>query len=46
MKIQKVRNQYLITIPVAIAKAKGWKKGDELNIIIDNLGNVILRECK
>lgn len=44
MKIQQTRKQYTITIPSAIAKAKGWSKGDELKIIIDNLGNVILQK--
>jgi antitoxin component of MazEF toxin-antitoxin module len=44
VKIQELKTgQLLITIPRAIAQAKGFKKGMELEFIIDNLGNLILR---
>lgn len=43
MKLQKTRGQYTVTLPKAIVEAKGWKKGDDLNIVIDNLGQVILK---
>jgi bifunctional DNA-binding transcriptional regulator/antitoxin component of YhaV-PrlF toxin-antitoxin module len=43
-KIQQIKDgQLYITIPKAIADAKGWEKGLELEFIIDNLGQVILR---
>jgi hypothetical protein len=44
VKIQELKTgQLLVTIPRAIAQAKGFKKGMELEFIIDNLGNLILR---
>ncbi|MEM3555281.1 MAG: hypothetical protein QXF56_00975 [Candidatus Micrarchaeia archaeon] len=43
VKIQQVKNQLSITIPRAIATAKGFRKGMELEFIIDNLGNLILK---
>lgn len=43
-KLQHTGSQYTLTIPAAIARAKGWAKGDELEYIIDNLGNVLLRK--
>jgi len=44
MKVQKSKSQYTITIPKAIAEAKGWEKSTELSFMIDNLGQVILKE--
>jgi antitoxin component of MazEF toxin-antitoxin module len=44
VKIQELKTgQLLITIPRAIAQAKGFKKGMELEYVIDNLGQLILR---
>jgi antitoxin component of MazEF toxin-antitoxin module len=44
VKIQELKTgQLLITIPRAIATAKEFKKGQELEYIIDNLGNLSLR---
>jgi antitoxin component of MazEF toxin-antitoxin module len=44
VKIQELKTgQLLITIPRAIAQAKGFKKGQELEYVIDNLGNLILK---
>jgi antitoxin component of MazEF toxin-antitoxin module len=43
VKIQQVSGSLLISIPKAICNAKDWKKGDELEFKIDNLGQVILR---
>jgi len=44
VKIQELKTgQLLITIPRAIAQAKGFKKGMELEYVIDNLGNLLLR---
>jgi bifunctional DNA-binding transcriptional regulator/antitoxin component of YhaV-PrlF toxin-antitoxin module len=44
VKIQELKTgQLLITIPRAIAEAKGWRKGMELEYVIDNLGNLILK---
>ena len=44
VKIQELpTGQLVITIPRAIAQAKGFKKGMELEYVIDNLGNLILK---
>jgi antitoxin component of MazEF toxin-antitoxin module len=44
VKIQELKTgQLLVTIPRAIAQAKGFKKGMELEFVIDNLGQLILR---
>jgi len=43
VKIQQTKNQLFITLPSAIAQAKGFKKGMELEYVIDNLGNLLLR---
>jgi len=37
------KGQCFITIPQAIARAKGMKGGDEVEWKIDNLGQLILR---
>jgi antitoxin component of MazEF toxin-antitoxin module len=45
VKIQELKHggQLIITVPRAIAQAKGFKKGMELEYVIDNLGQLILR---
>jgi hypothetical protein len=45
VKIQELKHggQLIITIPRAIAQAKGFKKGMELEFIIDNMGQLIIR---
>lgn len=39
----KQNNQVFITIPRAIFKAKGFRGGQEMEWIIDNLGQLILK---
>ena len=39
------KKQYLVNIPMAIVAAKGWKAGDELEFIIDDNGNIIIRKA-
>ena len=36
-------NQYKITLPKALIDAKGWQKGDEIKIILDEKSNIILK---
>lgn len=44
MKLQKMNNrQFFITLPSSIVKAKGWKKGDSLDIVLDNKGNLFIK---
>ena len=40
------KKQYIVTIPKGLVMAKGWKKGDKLEFIIDNKGDIILRRGK
>jgi bifunctional DNA-binding transcriptional regulator/antitoxin component of YhaV-PrlF toxin-antitoxin module len=45
VKLQFDNNQqFKITLPKQIVLAKGWKKGDKLNIEIDDRGNIILKK--
>ncbi|MBU1165893.1 AbrB/MazE/SpoVT family DNA-binding domain-containing protein [Candidatus Micrarchaeota archaeon] len=39
----KKTGQTLVTIPAAIVRAKGLKHGQEMEWIIDNLGQLILK---
>ena len=36
--------QYKVTIPKDIAELRGWGKGTKLAFILDEKGNVVLRE--
>jgi len=36
--------QFKVTLPKQILVAKGWQKGDDIVIILDNEGNLILRK--
>jgi bifunctional DNA-binding transcriptional regulator/antitoxin component of YhaV-PrlF toxin-antitoxin module len=40
------KGQMTITLPQAIAKLKGWKKGDVLEYIENRSGDVILRKLE
>jgi len=42
MKIQEKNGQCFLTIPKAILRAKRWKKGDNINFLIDSRGNIRL----
>ena len=45
VKLQFDNNQqFKITLPKQIILAKGWKKGDTLNIQLDDKGNIILNK--
>ena len=46
MKIQDNNGQYRITIPKDIAKLKGWKQGSEVIIILNEKGEVMIKEMK
>ena len=36
------KKQYKITLPKQIVEAKGWKKGDEIKVRINNKGELVL----
>lgn len=40
------KKQYTITIPKSLVAAKGWKKGDDLEFVLDDKGQIILRKVK
>jgi len=43
VKLQFDNNQqFKITLPKPICTAKGWKKGDIIDISLDDKGNIIL----
>ena len=45
MLIQENNNQFFITIPHDIVKAKGWRKGDTLHFFIGKKGEIFLRDA-
>ena len=45
VKLQMMNNrQFFTTLPNAIVKAKGWDKGDEIIVELDNKGNIVLKK--
>ena len=38
------KKQFLITIPKGLVLAKGWKQGDDLEFIISNKGEIIVKK--
>jgi len=45
MKVQiSTRGQYYITIPKALALARGFKKGDKVSWQLDKHGDLVLRK--
>jgi bifunctional DNA-binding transcriptional regulator/antitoxin component of YhaV-PrlF toxin-antitoxin module len=36
--------QFKITLPKQLVKAKGWRKGDELYFELDEKGNLVLKK--
>ena len=47
VKLQFDNNQqFKITLPKQIVLAKGWKKSDELEIRLDEKGNIVILKSK
>lgn len=45
LKLQKMNGkQYFITLPNQIIRAKGWKKGDRIKVVIDSKGEILLKK--
>jgi len=36
--------QYKLTLPKALIDAIGWKKGSEIKIELDSVGNIVLKK--
>ncbi len=43
VKLQFDTKQYKITLPKAIIEAKGWTKGSEVKIVLNERGELILK---
>jgi bifunctional DNA-binding transcriptional regulator/antitoxin component of YhaV-PrlF toxin-antitoxin module len=44
MKLQQMNGrQFFVTLPNQIVRAKGWSKGDNINIEIDKKGDIVLK---
>lgn len=41
-----LNKQYKITLPKALIDAISWGKGDELKVILDGNGNLVLKKEK
>ena len=47
MILQKSKNgQFFISLPVAIVKAKGWDRGQRLDIKFNERGDILLEDKK
>jgi len=44
VKLQESKNHYSITIPKQFVKAKGWEKGQELPVNLNDKGNIEIKE--
>lgn len=39
-----LNKQYKLTLPKALIEAKSWKKGDEIKVVLDAEGNLVLKK--
>lgn len=42
MKIQEINGTNYLALPIAICRAKGWKKGDIIKYKINDKGEIVL----
>ena len=42
VKLQFDNKQYKITLPKAIIEAKGWHKGNDVKIVLNEKGEIVL----
>ncbi len=40
------KKQFIVTLPQALVRAKGWKKGEIIEFVIDECGNIVLRRLE
>jgi len=40
------KKQFMITVPKGLVLAKGWKRGDKLEFVLNNKGEIIIRKVK
>lgn len=47
MKLQRLKTgQFLLCLPQPLVRAKGWEKGEELKVIIDSKGDLVIKAVK
>jgi len=45
MKLQQLNNDaFILTLPSQIVRAKQWMKGDEIKVIINDKGDIVLKK--
>ena len=44
LRRQPETGQYSITIPQHLALAKNWEKGDDIRVLLDQKGDIILKK--
>ncbi|MBW2980387.1 hypothetical protein KY360_03155 [Candidatus Woesearchaeota archaeon] len=37
------KKQFIVTVPKGLVLAKGWKRGDKLEFVISNRGEIVMR---
>ncbi|MFH1376259.1 MAG: AbrB/MazE/SpoVT family DNA-binding domain-containing protein [Candidatus Woesearchaeota archaeon] len=45
-KIQRIGNSLAVVVPKQIAQLKGWKPKDEVSIVLNERGELVIREMK
>lgn len=47
MKLQQNNktNQFFLNLPLSVVRAKQWKKGDKLNILISKEGDILIKKA-
>lgn len=42
--VQMKDNQFMVTLPIQLVRAKGWSKGDKLRIEINKEGDLVIKK--
>lgn len=42
--VQMKDNQFIVTLPVQLVRAKGWNKGDNLRVEINKEGDLVIKK--
>jgi bifunctional DNA-binding transcriptional regulator/antitoxin component of YhaV-PrlF toxin-antitoxin module len=40
------KKQFIVTVPKGLVLAKGWKRGDKLEFIINNKGEIVIKKSR
>jgi len=44
LRLQESKNRFSLTLPVKLVKFKGWKRGSELLPVINDKGELVIKE--